>query len=83
VTLPYFFGCAFYCDVLLVKWASGLAFRLDAWFALVCAMMGVMVSVMLALTFRSGRTLQQPRSINPSDVPAPFALRGRIVLRRY
>lgn len=66
VALPYFFGSAFYCGVLLVKWAFGQAFRPDALFAVVCAMMGVMVSVMLGLTFRSGRTLQQPSADRPS-----------------
>jgi hypothetical protein len=59
VALPYFFGSAFYCGVLLVKWAFGQAFRPDAMFAVMCAMMGAMVSVMLALTFRSRRTLQR------------------------
>ena len=59
VALPYLFGSALYCGVLLVKWAFSQAFRPDALFAFVCAMMGVMVSVMLGLAFRSVRTLQQ------------------------
>ena len=66
VALPYFFGSAFYCGVLLVRWAFGQAFRPDALFAVVCATMGVMVSVMLGLAFRSVRTLQQPSADRPS-----------------
>ena len=82
VALPYFFGSAFYCGVLLVKWAFGQAFRPDALFAVVCAMMGVMVSVMLGLTFRSGRTLQQSSADQTGCCPTPFALSGRVDLRR-
>ena len=59
VALPYFFGSALYCGILLTKWAVGEPFRPDALFAVVCATMGVMVSVMLGLAFRSVRTLQQ------------------------
>jgi hypothetical protein len=59
VAIPYFVGSALYCGILLIKGALGEPFRPDALFAVVCAMMGVMVSVMLGLTFRSGRTLQQ------------------------
>jgi hypothetical protein len=59
VTLPYFFGSALYYGILLTKWALGEPFRPDALFAVVCATMGVMVSVMLVLAFRSVRTLQQ------------------------
>ena len=59
MALPYLFGSALYCGILLTKWALGEPLRPDALFAFVCAMMGVMVSVMLGLAFRSVRTLQQ------------------------
>ena len=60
VAIPYFVGSALYCGILLTKWALGEPFRPDALFAVLCAAMGVMVSVMLGLAFRSVRTLQQP-----------------------
>jgi hypothetical protein len=59
VAIPYFFGSAIYCGISLTKWAFDQPFRPDAMFAVMCAMMGAMVSVMLALTFRSRRTLQR------------------------
>lgn len=65
VAIPYFLGSALYCGILLAKWASGEPFRPDASLAAICATMGVMVSVMLGLAFRSVRTLQQPSADRP------------------
>ena len=65
VAIPYFLGSAIYCGILLAKWASGEPYRPDASLAAVCATMGVIMSVMLGLTFRSGRTLQRPSADRP------------------
>ena len=59
VAIPYFFGSAIYCGILMTKWAFGEPFRADVAFAVMCATMGVMLSIGFGLMFRRSRSLPQ------------------------
>ena len=59
VAIPYFIGSAIYCGILLTKWVFDQPFRPDAMFAVMCAMMGVMISIALGLLVRRGSSPPQ------------------------
>lgn len=57
VAIPYFFGSAIFCGIMLTKWAFGQSFRPDPFLVVFCMLQGVMLAAVMWFVVRRSLAL--------------------------